>query len=180
MNSNREHELQAVWLDQLLAKNDKKWIIITYHHPMYSASSGRDNPQLREVWKPIFDKYKVDLVLQGHDHSYARGRVSPGENLLEGVNLRDQTGTVYVVSVSGGKMYEVGGTWDEFGAQKDRSGENTQLFQVITIEEDQLIFESYTAIGELYDSFELIKSANGPNKFIELRAKAIPERLGAN
>ena len=178
LNSNREQELQAEWLDQLLAKTDKKWIIITYHHPMYSASSVRDNPQLRQVWKPIFDKYKVDLVLQGHDHSYARGRVSPGENLLEGVNLRDQTGTVYVVSVSGGKMYDVGGTWDELGAQKDRSGDNTQLFQVITIEGNQLIFESYTAIGELYDAFELTKSANGPNKFIELRATAIPERVG--
>lgn len=145
---------------------------------MYSGSLGRDNPQLRQVWKPIFDKYKVDLLLQGHDHSYARGRVSPGENLLEGVNLRDQTGTVYVDSVIGGKMYDVGGTWDELGAQKDRSGDNTQLFQVITIEGNQLIFESYTAIGELYDAFELTKSAIGPNKFIELRATAIPERVG--
>jgi hypothetical protein len=177
LNSNVELELQAEWLDSLLSKTAKKWIIITYHHPMYSASSGRDNPTLRKIWKPIFDKYKVDLVLQGHDHSYARGRVSPGENILDGVNLRDQTGTVYVVSVSGGKMYEVGGTWEEFGAQKDRSGANTQLFQVITIEADQLIFESYTAIGELYDSFELIKTSNGPNKFIELRATAIPEKV---
>ena len=177
LNSNLELERQAEWLDSLLSKTTKKWIILTYHHPIYSASSGRDNPKIREVWKPIFDKYQVDLALQGHDHSYARGRVSPGENLLDGVNLRDQTGTVYVVSVSGGKMYETGGDWDEFGAQKERTGANTQLFQVITIEGDRLLFESYTAIGELYDSFELIKTPNGPNKFIELRAKAIPERV---
>lgn len=179
LDSNRDLELQAEWLDSLLSKTDKKWIILTYHHPMYSASSGRDNPRLREIWKPIFDKYHVDLALQGHDHSYARGRVSPGENLLEGVNLRDQTGTVYVVSVSGGKMYDIGGSWEEFGAQKDRSGDNTQLFQIITVEGDRLLFESYTAIGELYDSFELIKTPNGPNKFIELRANAIPERVSS-
>jgi 3',5'-cyclic AMP phosphodiesterase CpdA len=177
LNSNIALETQAEWLDSLLSKTTKKWIILTFHHPMYSASSGRDNPKIRAAWKPILDKYQVDLVLQGHDHSYARGRVSPGENLLDGVNLRDQTGTVYVVSVSGGKMYEVGGNWDEFGAQKDRSGENTQLFQVISIAGDHLLFESYTAIGELYDSFELIKSPDGPNKFIELRAKAIPEKI---
>jgi hypothetical protein len=48
---------------------------------------------------------------------------------------------------------------------------------VITITGDKLLFESYTAIGELYDSFELIKTPDGPNKFIELRAKAIPERV---
>lgn len=178
LNSNLELDLQAEWLDSLLSKTTKKWIILTFHHPLFSASSGRDNPKIRAAWKPILDKHNVDLVLQGHDHSYARGRVSPGENLLEGVNLRDQTGTVYVVSVSGGKMYDVGGDWEEFGATKERSGKNTQLFQVISIEGDRLIFESYTAIGELYDSFELIKTPNGPNKFIELRATAIPERIG--
>ncbi|MBN7817112.1 purple acid phosphatase family protein [Algoriphagus pacificus] len=177
LNSNRDLDIQAEWLENLLKNTKQKWIIVTYHHPIYSASSGRDNPTLREIWKPIFDKYHVDLALQGHDHSYARGRVSPGENILEGVNLRDQTGTVYVVSVSGGKMYEVGGDWTELGATKDRSGENTQLFQVITVKGDHLLFESYTAIGELYDSFELIKTENGPNKFIELRAKAIDERV---
>lgn len=177
LNSNRELEVQAEWLENLLQKTTQKWIIVTYHHPMYSASSGRDNPTLREIWKPIFDKYHVDLALQGHDHSYARGRVSPGENVLEGVNLRDQTGTVYVVSVSGGKMYDVGGDWTDLGATKDRSGENTQLFQVITVEGDHLLFESFTAVGELYDSFELIKTEDGPNKFIELRAKAINERI---
>lgn len=177
LNSNRDLEIQAEWLEELLKNTNQKWIIVTYHHPMYSASSGRDNATLREIWKPIFDKYHVDLALQGHDHSYARGRVSPGENVLEGVNLRDQTGTVYVVSVSGGKMYDVGGDWTELGATKDRSGENTQLFQVITIEGDHLVFESRTAIGELYDSFELIKTENGPNKFIELRATAIDERV---
>lgn len=177
LNSNRDLEIQAEWLEELLKNTSQKWIIVTYHHPMYSASSGRDNATLREIWKPIFDKYHVDLALQGHDHSYARGRVSPGENVLEGVNLRDQTGTVYVVSVSGGKMYDVGGDWTELGATKDRSGENTQLFQVITIEGDHLVFESRTAIGELYDSFELIKTENGPNKFIELRANAIDERV---
>ncbi|WP_296701336.1 metallophosphoesterase family protein [Algoriphagus sp.] len=177
LNSNKDLEIQAEWLENLLQNTKQKWKIITYHHPMYSASSGRDNATLREIWKPIFDKYNVDLALQGHDHSYARGRVSPGENILEGVNLRDQTGTVYVVSVSGGKMYEVGGDWTELGATKDRSGENLQLFQVITIKGDHLIFESRTAIGELYDSFELIKTVNGPNKFIELRAKAIDEKI---
>lgn len=177
LNSNRDLEIQAEWLEKLLQKTTQKWIIVTYHHPMYSASSGRDNATLREIWKPIFDKYQVDLALQGHDHSYARGRVSPGDNVLEGVNLRDQTGTVYVVSVSGGKMYEVGGDWTDLGAVKDRSGEITQLFQVITVKGDHLLFESYTAIGELYDSFELIKTENGPNKFIELRAKAINERV---
>ncbi len=181
LNSNRDHEKQAVWLEKVLQNNPQRWTIITYHHPLFSASSGRDNEKLRNLWKPIFDKYKVDLALQGHDHTYGRGRVSPGQNLVEGVNMRDQTGTVYVVSVSGGKMYQAKPEgWDEWGAERERKGENTQLFQVINIKGDRLVFESYTAIGELYDAFELIKDGDKPNKFLERRVEAVAEKTHQN
>ncbi|WP_233553666.1 purple acid phosphatase family protein [Algoriphagus lacus] len=180
LDSNRDHQLQAKWLEDVLASNPKKWTIVSYHHPLFSASNGRDNEELRALWKPIFDKYKVDLALQGHDHAYARGRVAPGENIMDGVNMRDLTGTVYVVSVSGGKMYEIGDDWTDKGGQRDRIAENTQLFQVITVEGDRLIFEAFTAIGELYDSFELVKQDNDLNQFIELRVRAVPEKNNSN
>jgi hypothetical protein len=180
LDSNRDHEIQASWLEEILETNPKKWTILTYHHPLFSASNGRDNVELRNLWKPIFDKYRVDLALQGHDHAYARGRVSPGENVMNGVNLKDQTGTVYVVSVSGGKMYDVGDDWTAKGGQRDRIAENTQLFQVITVEGDKLKYESFTAIGELYDAFELVKGSNGLNQFVELRVNAGPEKTHQN
>lgn len=180
LDSNRDHELQAIWLEEILANNPKKWTIVSYHHPLFSASNGRDNEELRTLWKPIFDKYKVDLALQGHDHAYARGRVAPGENVMDGLNMRDLTGTVYVVSVSGGKMYDIGDDWTEKGGQRDRLAENTQLFQVITLEGNRLIFEAFTAVGELYDSFELVKQENDLNQFIELRVRAVPEKNHSN
>lgn len=181
LNSNVEHQKQAVWLEEVLDDNPQKWTILTYHHPLFSASDGRDNTQLRELWKPIFDKYKVDLALQGHDHSYARGRVSPEDNVLDGVNMRDKTGTVYVVSVSGGKMYGLNpNRWTDLEAEQDRAAENTQLFQVITIEGDKLHFEAYTAIGELYDAFDLTKEESGINTFIERKGEAVEEKLFSN
>jgi hypothetical protein len=181
LNSNVEHQKQAVWLEKILSENPQKWTVITYHHPLYSASDGRDNTQLRELWKPIFDKYKVDLALQGHDHSYARGRVSPEDNVLDGVNMRDKTGTVYVVSVSGGKMYGLNpNRWTDTEAEQDRGAENTQLFQVITVEGNKLQFESYTAIGELYDAFDLMKEESGINRFVERKDEAVEEKLFSN
>ena len=180
LDSNRDQVLQASWLEKVLAENPKKWTILTYHHPLFSASNGRDNEELRKLWKPIFDKYRVDLALQGHDHAYARGRVVPGENVMDGVNIKDLTGTVYVVSVSGGKMYDIGDDWTSKGGQRDRIAENTQLFQVITVEGNRLKFESYTAIGELYDAFELVKGENDLNRFIELRVNAVEEKTNAN
>ncbi|WP_437397840.1 metallophosphoesterase [Flagellimonas lutimaris] len=181
LNSNVDHEKQAKWVEKLLSETDKDWIIVTFHHPLFSASDGRDNKEWRALMKPIFDKYGVDLVLQGHDHSYARGRVSPNENVLDGVNLRDKTGTVYVVSVSGGKMYGLRKNgWEGYDAERDRAAENTQLFQVITIEDGKLSFESYTAVGELYDAFDLIKKEGLPNEFVERNNEAISERRFSN
>ncbi|MDN3204416.1 purple acid phosphatase family protein [Algoriphagus sediminis] len=183
LNSLRKQEEQAVWLEKVLSNNPNKWTVVTYHYPLFSASAGRDNKELRDLWKPIFDKYKVDLALQGHDHAYARGRVEPviaegEENILDGLNKRDYTGTVYVVSVSGGKMYPLRpNAWEGWDAERDRAAENTQLVQVIDVNGDSLSYQSFTAAGELYDAFDLIKQPDGkPNRFIEKRAYALEPR----
>ena len=168
LNSNRAIKLQAQWLKKVLEENNKKWTVVTFHHPIFSASTGRDNPELRKYWKPLFDQYNVDLALQGHDHSYARGAIFENPIL---VNRSDQNkslmGPVYVVSVSGGKMYSVNESgWDKFGAVQEKNGERKQLFQHISIDGDQLIYRSFTATGELFDRFELLKQ-NGKNQYID-------------
>jgi len=174
LNSNMMIKEQAEWLESVLKDNPNKWTIATYHHPIFSASRGRDNEELRSLWKPLFDKYKVDLALQGHDHTYTRGRVEPYEkNLLDGENVQDLTGTVYVVSVSGGKMYKVKPGWEDYGALRDKVGESKQLFQVISIDGDKLSYKSYTATGELFDAFDLVKNNNGSNSFVERKNEAL-------
>ena len=167
MNSNRGIPEQAPWLDTVLSENPHQWAILTFHHPVFSSSGTRDNPQLRNIWKPILDKHGVDLVLQGHDHTYARGR---SNNVNSGLNTRDEaSGTVYVNSVSGAKMYEIkDDRWDAYNATMERAAENTQLFQVVRIHQDTLKYEAYTVTGELYDAFHLVKQDRGdaPNQFI--------------
>lgn len=170
LNSNERIEEQAPWLEQVLANNPNPWTFVTFHHPVYSASDGRDNKDLREAWKPIFDKYAVDMVLQGHDHTYARGH-----NIGNGVTVRDSTkGTVYVVSVSGPKQYKL---------RKDRwmtrGAENAQLYQVISVSGNTLHYRAMTAVGDLYDAFDLIKREGKPNKLIE-RGPWSPERRWEN
>jgi 3',5'-cyclic AMP phosphodiesterase CpdA len=182
LDTNVEDPDQVKWLIKVLESNPNKWTICTFHHPLFSASGGRDNKKLRKVLKPIFDKYKVDLVLQGHDHSYARGRTQPLEyNLTSGTNKHDQTGTVYVVSVSGGKMYNLAENgWDGLDAERERAAENTQLVQSISIDGNRLSYQSITAVGDLYDAFDIIKNEGGPNTFVELRANAGNERRHDN
>ena len=49
------------------------WIIVFYHQYMYGSGSGLpEETDFREVYHPLFDKYKVDVALQGHLHVYER------------------------------------------------------------------------------------------------------------
>jgi acid phosphatase type 7 len=160
--------IQSHWLKDVLKSNPNNWTIITSHYPIFSTSQGRDNSELRKTFKPIFDQYKVDLVLQGHDHTYGRG-----QNLPDGASYKDEIfGTMYVVSISGPKMYSV--TTDIW---MDRTASRTQLFQIIKIDGDILSFEAYTAINELYDAFDLVKQKNKPNRVIDKIPKNVPERI---
>ena len=175
LNSNESHAEQAAWLDDVLSKNKEKWVICTFHHPMFSTGKDRDNKELRAQWKPILDKHRVDLVLQGHDHTYGRtGLETPvaAANAGTGANARDTfTGTVYVVSVSGPKMYNL-----QRHPFMPRQAEGTQLYQIIHVNGDKLGFEAYTATGELYDAFTLTKQESGPNSLLE-QIPDTPERL---
>jgi 3',5'-cyclic AMP phosphodiesterase CpdA len=166
LNPNLKPKEQAEWLDQLLANNPNRWTVAVFHQPIYSTKSGRDNPELREMWQPVFDKYGVDLVLQGHDHTYGRTNLMSGTQTGAG-----KAGTVYVVSMSGTKMYGRGDL-KVFA----RVAEDTQLFQIVRIQDDTLRFETHTASGTLYDAFTLRKQAGQPNQLIN-QIPATPARV---
>ncbi len=65
---------QKRWMEKLLSNKSPniKWKIVIGHHPMYSGGSrteGYDTKAIRNSLKPMFDKYKVDVYLAGHEHS---------------------------------------------------------------------------------------------------------------
>ena len=122
---------------------------------------------MRQLWKPLLDEFKVDLVLSGHDHTYSRTGLIDAkkvENIPTGYQQAydPEIGTVHVVSVSGPKMYEI-----TKGPYAKKFGENTQLYQIIDINKDDLRFRAYKATGELYDEFLLKKRKDQPNLLIE-------------
>jgi len=89
LNSNEQREKQVPWLESVLADNPNQWTIVTFHHPIYSAAKSRDNAELRALWQPVLDKYHVDLVLQGHDHTYLRTDLMTAANVAAGANVRE-------------------------------------------------------------------------------------------
>ncbi|RUO65417.1 Calcineurin-like phosphoesterase [Pseudidiomarina planktonica] len=159
---------QAEWLEQVLANNPNRWTVVFHHHPIQSVSKGRDNPILREYWQPVYEKYNVDLVLQGHDHTYGR---------MGGVTqTKSKQGPIYVVSVAGPKMYLVS---DNAKGTMTRTAEDTQLFQTLDFTQEEIVYRSYTATGDLYDGFTLHKSNDGEKSFTD-EAPATANRVCEN
>jgi predicted phosphodiesterase len=70
-----EEQYQFV-LDDLKKTSQNKdidWIFVMFHKPMYSSFSKQfEEYIIREKYQPVFDKYNVDLVIQGHNHIYSR------------------------------------------------------------------------------------------------------------
>jgi hypothetical protein len=73
------------------------WIIVFYHRQIYgSASESQHEDEFRKVYHPFFDKYKVDLALQGHFHLYERSYpITFNNNDYNKPKIEDNNPTVY-------------------------------------------------------------------------------------
>ncbi|MDZ7721251.1 MAG: metallophosphoesterase family protein [candidate division KSB1 bacterium] len=145
---------QLDWLKRTLKSNKKPWLIVSHHHPLYSTGQDRDNPELRKMLSPLYEKYGVDLVLQGHDHHYGRTHKIVKNQIVSNTDK----GPVYVVSVSGPKMYSHN---DKFSHLMKVEVGNTQLYQIITLNPEQLHYQSWSLDQRLIDEFKLKQSKKG-------------------
>ncbi len=167
-------DAQTRWLDATLAASRAQWNVVLFHQPIFTCARPNDTEALKAAWKPIFDKRRVDLVLQGHDHCYSRLTAEAGRAAGQAARAKGATqGPVYLVSVTGSKMYALN---DRARTQPDRTAEATELYQIVDVGEKRLSFRTYTASGMLYDRFDLERGADGRNRLAELPQSLPPER----
>ena len=70
-----EIDAQLAWLENDLKNAKTTWKVVVIHNGPYSTGDHTldgETVKLRNLLPPIFAKYKVDLVMQGHDHVYTR------------------------------------------------------------------------------------------------------------
>ena len=127
---------QYAWLEETLAANTQRWLFVAFHVPPYtSAAGGRLEGVVRETLTPLFERYGVDVVLNGHQHNYERNEVN---------------GVTYVVTAGGGApLYAAVGR------------EPTQAafalahhFVVLRIDGSRLHGTAISGTGEVLDEFE--------------------------
>lgn len=112
-NKNYAKAQQDPWLEATLkaAREDPgvSWIVVAFHNCMFSTDAvhGSDSG-CRARWQPVFDRYTVDLVLNGHNHAYERTHPIRGGLFvprLPGEETEpDLMGTTYVCAGGGGSL----------------------------------------------------------------------------
>ncbi|GAB4083831.1 hypothetical protein GCM10028784_04610 [Myceligenerans cantabricum] len=168
--------MQATWLERVLAENPLDWAVVTTHQPVFSNSvDGNGNPRDEDDWRqyilPVLETSDIDLVLQGHDHTYGRGYHTMDITETEGVT----TGPVYAISNGGRKQYALNrgeSVWEANGAVAVKQAQDVSAYQAVRVDGDTLHYESVATyvvpggespvgVGETLDEFTITKYDSG-------------------
>jgi predicted phosphodiesterase len=143
LDSNYMDPAQLEWLDRQLSGSGAMWKICYFHHPLYSHGKFHGSDlDLRARLEPMLVKYKVDVVLNGHEHVYER--------------VKPQQGIYYFVLGSSGELrpHNLNPSPDtEKGFDTDRA------FGLIEIADDRFHFQIISRAGATVDTGVLQKSA---------------------
>ncbi len=112
-NTGYSHGAQNSWVEATLAAHranpDIDFIVAFFHHCAYSTVSDHaSDGGVRAAWGALFDRYQVDLVLQGHNHAFERtdpirGGAPTRAAEDNAVVYPEMDGTVYYTVGSGGR-----------------------------------------------------------------------------
>jgi hypothetical protein len=148
---------QYKWMEeQLKKKRAATWTFVVFHHPLFSAHATRPIHKLRWDWAPLFldPACRVDGVLTGHDHFYARnyrmGRLAE----------KAQPGVLFLTTAGGGAgLYKC--------KQRDyvAATRSVHHFTLFDFDGDRVKLSAITSKGEVFDSYELTKKPTVTEEF---------------
>jgi 3',5'-cyclic AMP phosphodiesterase CpdA len=81
-NNNADWKNQIPWLEKELSNSDAPWKIVFGHHQIYSSGMYGVNQPFIQTLTPLFQKYRVQLYINGHEHNYERTKSINGTTYL--------------------------------------------------------------------------------------------------
>lgn len=123
---------QIAWLKSDLDSNQMPWVVVSFHHPPYSMGTHNSDSEgdlvlIRTQVIPILERYNVDLVLNGHSHTYERSYFINGYSGMEA----DFDSNVHIRQLSSGKYEANGGDCPFIKYQKATSRDSGAVFAVV-------------------------------------------------
>lgn len=177
---------QYQWLLNDLEANKSEWTIIFFHHPPYTKRSHNSDGEeelrlIRENLVPVFDKFNVDLVLNGHSHIYERSFLMKGHTgksptfdyqthvvqKVDGKYIKNGSsapfinkteGTIYTVVGSAGRLDWSGDPDPHVSSQYSNVNIGGSL--LLNINQNRLDAAWLCADGQIRDEFTIFKDVN--------------------
>jgi Calcineurin-like phosphoesterase/Purple acid Phosphatase, N-terminal domain len=136
---------QLAWLEaDLQASQNRPWRVVFFHRPPFSSGTEHGSDlAVRQAFVPLFERYNVELVLTGHEHSYER--TIPWKT---GTGAANQP-VVYIVTGGGGAgLYPVGhSAWTAFSRSVHhylRANATTAEITIEAVGVDGIAFDGVT------------------------------------
>lgn len=151
---------QAQWLDKDLAATKQQWKVVLFHKTPYYNKAARANETVKNVFTPVFDKYHVDVVFNGHDHGVSR--TYPIKNGKFYSSPKDGT-VYYVTGRSGAKYYNdlSSKVWDAFFYDP----QDQPCYETVQVNGAKLTITARKSDGTVIDTYTIDK-ANYANSTI--------------
>lgn len=179
---------QYKWLRKDLAANTSLWTVVCLHHPPYTKRSHDSDGEadlrlIRQVLVPLFDKYKVDLVLSGHSHSYERSYLMKGHtgqsetfsvatHVVQNTTARYEKDAPPIINKNEGTMYMVVGSAGRLDWNGRPDAHPASVYSnidiggslLLDIQENRLDGQWVCADGLIRDKFTMFKNVNKVTK----------------
>lgn len=140
--------LQKEWLKNDLQNTDKKWKVLVTHRGIYVEKVRNQAP--KEAFLDIIDECGVDLVIEGHDHTYMRTHTMKEDKVSE-------EGTIYALIGSAAlKRYDATDVHEWVEVVKPLPKELPN-YVVISFDNDKISYIAKMIDGTEIDKFEISK-----------------------
>lgn len=140
---------QRRWLAQALerARPESRWLLVQYHRPAWPSVRGfATGANRRQFWVPLFEKHRIDLGLESHDH--ALKRTVPILN-----NAKHPEGIVYIGD-GGAGVPQRNPDPTRWYLQEPGMAASVHHVHMLEFHEDVLRGAAYSLGGEILDEFE--------------------------
>jgi hypothetical protein len=188
----------ATWLQADLTANTKLWTVAYWHHPPYtkgSHDSDNDNfldgelVEMRQEILPILEQHGVDLIFNGHSHSYERSMLIDGHygdsDSFGSIHKVDEgsgkyptdcpyqkdmnedeshNGAIYCVMGNSGKISGTDSEWPHPVMYSYTASEVGAI--ILSVNDNRLNAKFHTGNNTVFDQFSIVKT-NGLNHDVE-------------
>ena len=132
-------ERQKAWVrNRLELTRGAGFVFVVFHLPLYSSKASRleGTKERRAFWGDLFERYKVQVVLSGHDHHYHRA--------VHG-------GTHYVTTAGGGA-----GLYDNDAPQPESvKWKKAHHYVVVDVRTDDAVLKAVEMDGSVIETFTI-------------------------